>query len=63
MKDISEQINNTWDKVAETIHIKLGEKFYNKLSDQIWDGVAENLNAQIGTTSWQVIMVLRNQVK
>jgi hypothetical protein len=63
MKDVSGQVNIIFDKEAESVHSKLGEKFYNKLSDKIWVGVAENLNPQIGTTSWRVIRVLRNQVK
>ena len=31
MKDVSGQVNIIFDKEAESVHSKLGEKFYNKL--------------------------------
>jgi hypothetical protein len=63
MKDVSGQVNIIFDKEAEIVHSKLGEKFYNKLSDKIWVGVGGNLNGQIGNISWQVILILRNKLK
>jgi hypothetical protein len=63
MKDVSGQVNIIFDKEAEIVHSKLGEKFYNKLSDQIWVGVGGNLNGQIWNISWRVIIVLRTKMK
>jgi len=63
MKDVSGQVNIICDKEAENVHSKLGEKFYNKLSDKIWVGVGGNLNDQIWNISWRVILILRNKLK
>ncbi len=63
MKDVSNQVNIICDKEAESVHSKLGEKFYNKLSDKIWVGVGGNLNGQIWSISWRVILILRNKLK
>jgi hypothetical protein len=63
MKDVSGQVNIIFDKEAESVHSKLGEKFYNKLSDKIWVGVGENLNGQIWNISWRVILILQNKLK
>jgi hypothetical protein len=63
MKDVSGQVNIIFDKEAESVHSKLGEKFYNKLSDKIWVGVEENLNGQIWGISWRIILILRNKLK
>jgi len=63
MKDVSGQVNIIFDKEAESVHSKLGEKFYNKLSDKIWVGVGGNLNGQIWGISWRIILILRNKMK
>jgi len=63
MKDVSGQVNTICDKETESVHSKLGEKFYNKLSDKIWVGVGENLNFQIWNISWQLTLSLRNKLK
>ena len=63
MKDVSGQVNIIFDKEAESVHSKLGKKFYNKLNDRIWDEVGGNLNAQIWGISWRIILILRNKLK
>jgi hypothetical protein len=63
MKDVSNQINNTWDKVAEKVNNKLEGKFYNNSNNQIWDEVGGNLNAQIWMAYSRVIIVLRTKMK
>ena len=63
MKDVSGQVNIIFDKEAESVSNKLGEKFYNKLSVKIWDEVGGNLNAQIWMTYSRVIISLRTKMK
>ena len=63
MKDVSNQINNTWDKVSEKVNNKLEGKFYNNSNDRIWDEVGGNLNAQIWMAYSRVIIVLRTKMK